>query len=482
MIAAPTFLGGQEKNREDTEKGWRKVKTGLKRFYVSCAQKLLSVALCLSFLAGGVVLAPLTASASEDKVGMVSKGAENAEKKVAGKKAKKRVVRVRKVSARKAPRGSRVRIFAGGNGSAKRPWTIRTAAQLRAFAQSVNKGNSYAGKRIRLTSDIDLSGAVWSPIGFHKEGTASRPFKGIFDGNGRTVYGLRVSSPASGAAGLFGALDGASVLNLNIDEASVSGGTEAGALAGFAFKSEVRNCVASGQVSGGDGVGGLIGSAAKSRFDRLSFSGTVTASGSNAGGAVGLMAETVLSRVSVRGKVQGKDGVGGMAGGIIAGELRDSEGILLAVEGNKNVGGLVGSINRTGVLRKVVFDGEVSGKENTGGLVGWVESGVLTDCDVAGAVLGWERTGGVSGVWSDGTARRCVVRAFVSGTAGVGGFSGRMSKGIADRCEMQGDVEGGDAVGGLVGSMGSGKLEKCAVFGGVRGVLASGREIGKSMH
>lgn len=383
---------------------------------------------------------------------------------------------VRKVSVRKTSRRSG--IFAGGNGSQKNPWTLRTAAQMEAFARSVNQGNSYAGKRIRLAADVDLSGLRWNPIGFYREG-ASRPFKGTFDGAGHVVRGLQVEAPAAGMAGLFGVLEGATVLGLTIDGASVSGASNVGIVAGLAVRSELKNCSVSGGVVGSENVGGLIGKASECRLAGLFFSGTVKSPASGVGGLIGSMFGTLLARAEVRGEVQGLDNVGGLVGNIREGELREVRTRDIDVQGRKEVGGLVGFGSDSIVLRQSLFDGTVSGKENTGGLVGWMESGALTDCSASGSVLGWERTGGVAGLWTDGMARRCTVEAAVSGTSEVGGFAGRMDKGMAHSCEARGYVEGGNAVGGLVGSLVAGKLEKCGVSGGVKGVLGSGREIGR---
>lgn len=422
--------------------------------------------LSLLFLLGAAVFLPSPAFAAE--------GVKKVVVKSAGTKSRGTV---RKVSVRKAPRRSG--IFAGGNGSHKNPWIIRTAAQMEAFARSVNQGNSYSGKRIRLTADLDLSGLRWTPIGFYREG-ASRPFKGIFDGTGFVVRGLRVEAPAASMAGLFGVLEGATVLGLTVEDAFVSGGSNVGIVAGLAVRSELRNCSVSGSVLGLEDIGGMIGKASECRLGGLSFYGTVKSSASSVGGLIGSMFGTLLARADVQGEVLGLDNVGGLAGNIREGELREVRTRDIEVHGRKEVGGLVGFASDTSVLRQSLFDGLVSGKENTGGLVGWTESGNLIDCAVSGSVLGWERTGGVSGRWTDGMARRCIVEASVSGTSDVGGLAGRMDGGLADRCEARGYVEGGDRVGGLVGSLGAGKLEKCTVSGGVKGALASGREVGKA--
>ncbi len=64
---------------------------------------------------------------------------------------------------------------------------ISTAKQLEEFANKVNSGNTYAGKKVKLTDNIDLSEYDnWEGIG--KKNTAV--FSGEFDGNGKTISNL----------------------------------------------------------------------------------------------------------------------------------------------------------------------------------------------------------------------------------------------------------------------------------------------------
>lgn len=425
--------------------------------------------LALFFLWGEAALIPLRALAVESGDREILKS----------QKTKTRGPDVRKAVLRKAHRKNR--IFAAGNGSQRHPWVLRTVAQLEAFARSVNQGNAYSGKRIRLAADLDLGGKVWTPIGFYRNGVR-RPFKGTFDGNGHALRGLRIDAPAADMAGLFGVLEGASVQNLRIEDVSISGGANLGAVAGLAVQTELRNCSVSGSVLGGESTGGLIGKASECRLRGVGFSGTVKSSASGVGGLVGSMFGTLLMDADVRGEILGVDNVGGLVGSMCEGEVRQVGTHDLEVKGRKEVGGLVGFLSDMGGLRESCFKGAVSGKDNTGGLAGWVESGRVIGCSVSGHVLGWERTGGISGQWGQGMVRRCSVDASISGTLDVGGLVGRMEKGAAEGCEIQGYVEGGDAVGGLVGSLKAGTFERCVVLGGVKGSLSSGREIGRTVR
>jgi hypothetical protein len=82
-------------------------------------------------------------------------------------------------------------------------YEINNAGNLFWFAQQVNEGGE-AGRYLNaiLKQDIDLEGRPWTPIGT-TGGTSSQSFRGIFDGNGKTIRGLYVDAQRS-ALGFFG--------------------------------------------------------------------------------------------------------------------------------------------------------------------------------------------------------------------------------------------------------------------------------------
>lgn len=87
---------------------------------------------------------------------------------------------------------------------------IKTAEDLRKFAEAVNSGRSYDRYRdesgdVVLLGDIDMTGTTeWTPIG-----TAENPFTGKFDGKGYTIknIGWTADAAKSTAHGLFGVLE-----------------------------------------------------------------------------------------------------------------------------------------------------------------------------------------------------------------------------------------------------------------------------------
>lgn len=110
--------------------------------------------------------------------------------------------------------------FSGGTGTQSNPYQISTEQQLRAFAAAVNVDESFSGKCIRLTNNINLT-QDWLPAG----GTAPYAFKGTFDGNGKVISGLRMgteSAPVSNRmSGLFSYLESASVKDLTLKGLSI---------------------------------------------------------------------------------------------------------------------------------------------------------------------------------------------------------------------------------------------------------------------
>lgn len=124
---------------------------------------------------------------------------------------------------------------------------IGTKEQLLAFAADVNtNGNSYSGKKVVLTADIDLGNQEWTPIGQTNGHYAATYFKGIFDGQGHTISNLSITTTSESgtyAAGFFGFIDtaDATIKNLKINGAVVNGHHWTGVVAGY-LTGQITNC------------------------------------------------------------------------------------------------------------------------------------------------------------------------------------------------------------------------------------------------
>ena len=171
-------------------------------------------------------------------------------------------------------------IFAGGTGAEADPYVIEDAAQLFAFADSMNSRIDYTGKYVALGADIDVSGETWKPVG-----GSSFAFNGTFDGRSHTVSGMTLGRATEPFAldsenvyvGFFGVLGAdAKVKNLRLTEIAFythyDRSAYVGGLAGVtdsknAVNNEgfvIDNCSAQGVIThysdkGNNFVGGLLG-------------------------------------------------------------------------------------------------------------------------------------------------------------------------------------------------------------------------------
>ena len=89
----------------------------------------------------------------------------------------------------------------GSNYNSATEFTIADAGDLAQFAVMVNGGKDFSGKTVKLTDDIDLGSQEWTPIG---DDGYNNLFSGTFDGNGKTISGLQITSANDGFVGLFG--------------------------------------------------------------------------------------------------------------------------------------------------------------------------------------------------------------------------------------------------------------------------------------
>lgn len=344
------------------------------------------------------------------------------------------------------------------NSSAKTV-TIKNAAQLAAFASAVNGGNSYSGYTVTLAKDIDLNGMEWTPIGNAKRSGSilfNHSFKGTFDGNNKTIYGLKISVNAGNnedfGIGLFNSVSGGTIKNFTLDNVnvSVSDSDAVAAVAGFSVSNSVISGVTvSGSVSGNDGVGGIVGRMLKEgSIENCSNSATVTANG-KAGGIVGAAYYTDLDKyMNIAGCSNTADitSTTGYIGGIVGmncGNISrcDNSG---DVTGNgTSVGGIVGEQQNYGDVADNTNSGNIVNKSEgfgTGGIVGWVRySGDNSSYTLKDKI-------DVTGNNNSGS---------VSGGKSSGGIVGHMynAGSVTDNVNTAASISSGNFAAGIVGSL-----------------------------
>lgn len=195
---------------------------------------------------------------------------------------------------------------------------IATVEQLQWFAGQINGGKTLNAV---LANDIDMDGR--SAV----IGTAANPFKGIFDGKGKSIsnYALTVSNNKQG---LFGVVNGGTVKNFSISGAITVGGnyTHIGGAVGNAKGSAVVSGIVSNVNISGSGaakhVGGVVGSS-ESLSDSLTverciYSGTINLPNASdcVGGIMGYANKLVsILYCGFTGSVTGQKG--GYVGGVL---------------------------------------------------------------------------------------------------------------------------------------------------------------------
>ena len=254
----------------------------------------------------------------------------------------------------------------------------------------------------KLTTNIDCSDTInwdngrgFEPIGDGKttSESTSNPitpggFKGIFNGNAKSIRNLYINRPNEDNVGLFSGVGTAGqIKSLDLVNVNITGRSRTGSLIGAAvgMSMHVSKCSATGNVKGHAETGGLVG-----RYGSRGFGGSVADitetftnvnvyGNSGTGGIIGkgYYAASVY-RCYSRGDVTGTGtGTGGIIGGgsvAVSFSIRQSystgdiKGIVKGHEG-KDVGGLAGGVNNMDISDSF-STGSVTGGYGTGALAG----------------------------------------------------------------------------------------------------------------
>lgn len=286
--------------------------------------------------------------------------------------------------------------FAGGSGTSADPFQVDDTEALTA----INSDDTTRACAYTLTADITLSGE-WVPIGvYDSDGNNTSSFSGIFDGNGKSISGMSITSAIAphDSAGLFGHIAGGQVKNLSIagtidintHNNGITGNYQ-GILAGLIDGSTVTNVHVTGSNTGTGALGGLVGGVFGSA-DIIGSSADVRVSTTwvhawNVGGLVGRAYGPCVIRGSwATGAISGTSFTGGLVGGIwpsALGSCRIEESFSTGnVTASKaSSGGLVGLVNSDAasvggaVIRNSFASGTVTGaRGDIGGLIGKINA------------------------------------------------------------------------------------------------------------
>jgi len=124
--------------------------------------------------------------------------------------------------------------FSGsGSGTENDPYLILNPIQLNQLRNFLNTEGVY----FKMMANVDLSEYLedespsqgWQPVG----SSSSAAFKGILDGNGKTISGLWISRSNNDYVGFFGYTTKATVKNLTIVANTITGKDNVGGVSGY---------------------------------------------------------------------------------------------------------------------------------------------------------------------------------------------------------------------------------------------------------
>ena len=109
------------------------------------------------------------------------------------------------------------------------PYKIYYKEQLDLLATRVNAGESYSGKYFKLMDDLTYDNTQQN--NYIAIGTSTHPFSGHFNGNQKTINGVRINS-TGGYLGVFGYINNSEVKDLYVNDIVITGHDRVGSIVG----------------------------------------------------------------------------------------------------------------------------------------------------------------------------------------------------------------------------------------------------------
>lgn len=251
------------------------------------------------------------------------------------------------------------------DGTEANPYLVSDAATLKGMSDLlVANATTY----FKLTANIDLASAEWTPISTTETVDETTVVKAIaLDGCNYTISNAKDA--------LFSTLCG-SVQNLTIDGSAINASNTVGVVANTVKDATIKDV-------------------------EVKNSSIVSTAG-EAGGAVGKVEIGVIENVKAACSVSGTQQLGGVVGVLNDGTIKNCVATGDITGANYYIGGLVGYI-KAGTLQNCAASGNVTSASTAysrvGGLVGQIDNATITGCHATGNVKGdGHYCGGLIGV------------------------------------------------------------------------------------
>ena len=220
----------------------------------------------------------------------------------------------------------------------------------------------------------------FNPIGYYKTQETEpkkydelRVFSGDFDGNNHTISNLYINKNNFYSVGLFGAVEGSTIKNLNIKNAKVTGISKLSILAGYAKESNFENISITGELTMN-----LI-----NKINITYYSGMLLGYGEN----------VKIKNCKVSGNINSNGhATGGIAGNIVTNSLIEQSLSTVDIScGKSSCGGILGEGHSVNII-KTNYNGKISAKANkpygiggiAGNIVGLYPYNRITEVSVEG--------------------------------------------------------------------------------------------------
>lgn len=271
---------------------------------------------------------------------------------------------------------------------------IYNETDFRLFAMSVNNGETYKGKTVKLMSNIDLANKEWTPIG-----NSNNKFQGTFDGQNFPISNLNVGESTLSNVGLFGFTTDGSIKNVHVHNADVDGRLNVGVIAGTPYTSTYENIKVTGDVTvdGMAYVGGLFGKNVYANVNNLT---------------VDVTEESYVNANSVENGVAYRTYVGGVMGFVGEGShvISNVTSNIDVLGSTVDVGGITGIAHYGNTFENCVSSGDVT-------IYSYEDEGDQYEI------------GGIAGVWNNGGQDVTINNCEFTGTLKAINSNGEVFKG-----------------------------------------------------
>ena len=373
--------------------------------------------------------------------------------------------------------------FSGsGSGTENDPYLILNPIHLNQLRNYLNQSGVY----FKLMADIDLTEFLedenptqgWQPVG-----SSSAAFKGILDGNGKSVSGLWMKRGNNDYVGLFGYTDGATIKDLEITATTIEGANNVGGISGYSANTTISGCSFIGSINGTSCVGGYVGGSGDyMNLTSNKASVTINCTGDNVGGFIGkneaYNSLSITGCILRNGNIRGNNYIGGCCGAIIGTHDKvnsiSNSFCYTDISGNNYVGGICGnSSNDKNIVcvNGCGYIGDIVASANVGGLIGYMKrtggygsarlislqnsfviSNIKANGDYIGGLVGCDKGYFYSSVYIYvQTYNNNYFNGSVTGANYVGGLVGYKQYGEVISSYANSIVSGARYVGGLLG-------------------------------